>query len=114
MCKLALLLLLSVSVAQAAPLKLLDCNTSFGPDQEVQVKQDGGKLMLIENTSHGSVVSRELTAAEWNSGVLNLREEFGYKTTLTVDKRGGRGGGQAYIHVTGGDRYNESGPADCE
>ena len=64
--------------------KLLDCNISFGVDQQVTVISDGSSLTLRELTDSGSLKDRALDVAEWNREKLNLRGDgFGSKTTLT-------------------------------
>lgn len=85
---------------------LLDCNTSLGPDQQVTVLDDG-ELTLRELTTSGSQVERALDLAEWESGVLRLRDDgFGSVATLTKDN------GDWFLSSTGGG-FNEFGFADC-
>jgi hypothetical protein len=86
---------------------LLDCNISFGVDQQATVLSDGTALTLRELTDSGSQVDRTLSLAEWNSEKLALRaDEFGSMTTLTKD------GSDWVVRETGGS-VNETGTADC-
>jgi hypothetical protein len=86
--------------------KLLDCNTSAGPDQQVTVIGDGTKLTLRELTSSGSRVDRTLSMSEWTSEKLALRDDFGATATLTKDR------GDWVMH-SGGGGFSETAIADC-
>ncbi len=87
--------------------KLLDCNTSLGPDQQVTVKSDGASLTLEELTSSGSFQDRPLSISEWTSKKLKLRsDEFGTKSYLT------KSGGDWVLNSSGGG-VSETGIADC-
>lgn len=87
--------------------KLLDCNISFGVDQQVTVISDGSSLTLRELTSSGSQEDRALSVAEWTRKKLDLREdEFGSKTTLTKD-------GSDWIAHESGAGVEETAIADC-
>ena len=87
--------------------KLLDCNISFGVDQQVTVLSDGAALTLRELTDSGSQEDRALSVAEWNREKLNLRtDEFGSKTTLTKD-------GADWIAHESGAGVEETAIADC-
>ncbi len=87
---------------------LLDCNTSFGPDQQVTVIGDGTTLTLRELTSRGSQEDHPLTTAAWASHTLTLHDDdgFGAKTTLTKEDG-------AWVARTSGGGVNEVGDADC-
>jgi hypothetical protein len=86
--------------------KLLDCNTSFGPDQQVTVIGDGTSLTLVELTTSGSTVTHPLSLAAWSSKKIPLRDDFGSKSTLT--KEAGD-----WVERTSGGGVNEIGIADC-
>lgn len=86
--------------------KLLDCNTSLGPDQQVTVIGDGTKLTLRELTSSGSQIDRTLSMTEWTSEKLALRDDFGAKATLT------KSSGDWVMH-SGGGGVSETAIADC-
>jgi|GEM_PF-6687837 len=87
--------------------KLLDCNTSLGPDQQVTVKSDGTSLTLEELTSSGSFEARALSVSEWTSKKLRLRsDELGTKSFLT------KSGGEWVLNSNGGG-VSETGIADC-
>lgn len=103
---LALTTLLFAASAQAQT--LLDCQTTFGPDQRVTVTQEGQVLKLNELTDGGRQVSRILSQEEWDSRLLNLREDEGFTTTLKIYAPD-----DVVIHVTNGSTWNESGPAIC-
>jgi hypothetical protein len=104
----AITLLVYGTIAHGAGTKLLDCNTGGGPDQQVTVEEEGGKLTLIELTSQGAVVKRDLLRTEWNSQVLQLRDgTLGEKTTLSKKARG-------WFYESRGPGVNEMGYADCE
>jgi hypothetical protein len=86
---------------------LLDCNTALGPDQQVTVLDDGGSLTLRELTTSGAQVERPLDDAEWQSGMLRLRDDgFGSTSMLTKED------GDWFLSSTGGG-FNEFGFADC-
>jgi len=68
--------------------KLLDCNTPVGPDQQVTVVSDGSSLKLVELTTSGAEQDRSLSPAEWASGTLQLREDFGSRATMTKESDG--------------------------
>jgi hypothetical protein len=55
--------------------ELLACNLSFGPDQQVVVVSTPDGLILRELTNSGSMLSRDLSQEEWDSGVLQLRTD---------------------------------------
>ena len=87
--------------------KLLDCNISFGVDQQVTVISDGTSLTLRELTDSGSQEDRALSLTEWTNKKLNLRaDEFGSKTTLTKE-------GSDWVARESGGGVNETGDADC-
>src|SRR5438067_5199922 len=67
--------------------KLLDCNTSVGPDQQVTVVGDGSSLTLKELTTSGSEQDRALDASEWAARSFMLRDDFGSPTTFHKDVR---------------------------
>lgn len=86
---------------------VLDCNTSLGPDQQVTVLADGSSLTLRELTTAGSQVERDLDTDEWQTGVLELRDDsFGSTATLTKED------GEWFLRSTGGG-FEEFGFADC-
>jgi hypothetical protein len=87
--------------------KLLDCNTSLGPDQQVTVKSDGASLTLEELTSSGSFEDRPLSLGEWTSKKLRLRsDELGTKSDLAKD-------GSSWVMRSAGPGISETGVADC-
>lgn len=68
--------------------ELLACNLSFGPDQQVVVLSTPEGLVLQELTNAGSLLSRELSQEEWESGVLRLRIDSPIDSgTLTFENR---------------------------
>ena len=87
--------------------KLLDCNTSLGPDQQVTAKSDGAQLTLEELTSSGSFEHRALSVSEWTSKKLRLRsDEFGTKSYLSKD-------GSDWVLHSSGAGVSETAIADC-
>ena len=64
---------------------LLDCNTSLGPDQQVTVMDDGSQLHLVELTTSGAQVERDLSDSEWASQTLRLRADWGSTSTLSKE-----------------------------
>lgn len=87
---------------------LLDCNTSFGPDQQVTVIGDGKALTLRELTSSGSQEDHPLTTAAWASHELALHDSGGFGETTTLSRQGG-----TWVARTTGGGVNEVGDADC-
>jgi hypothetical protein len=85
---------------------LLDCNISFGPDQQATVIGNGTTLELRELTNSGSIVERALSVQEWASHKIHLRSEYGETSTLTKD-------GNDWSAATTGGGFNELGFADC-
>ena len=86
--------------------KLLDCNISFGVDQQVTVISDGSSLTLRELTNTGRTQDRALDIAEWDRRQLYLRSEYGATTTMT--KRDG----DWFVRESGAG-FEQSGFADC-
>lgn len=87
--------------------KLLDCNTSLGPDQQVTVKSDGTSLTLEELTASGSFEDRPLSLSEWTNKKLRLRsDELGTKSYLAKD-------GSDWVMRSAGTGVSETGVADC-
>lgn len=77
-------LLLTTTTSAFAAEKLLDCNISLGIDQQVTVLQNDNSLVLRELTNTGRRLERELSAAEWQGQVIQLRNGlFGDKNTLS-------------------------------
>lgn len=87
---------------------LLDCNTSFGPDQQVTVIGDGKTLTLRELTSSGSQKDHSLSTAAWASHKLTLHDDSGFGETTTLTKEDG-----TWVARTSGGGVNEVGDADC-
>jgi len=85
---LATVLVSASSYATTNP-KILDCNISFGSDQQVTVRSTPDGLILEELTNSGSFVRRPLTEKELASGKLKLRKDSPSDAgTLTRDKDG--------------------------
>lgn len=82
---------------------LLDCNTSLGPDQQVTVVDDGSQLHLVELTTSGAQVERDLSDSEWESQTLRLRDDWGETSTMSKED------GDWVVRSSGGD----FGIADC-
>lgn len=89
---------------------LLRCNvfeSGGGPDQEVTVTRAGESLTLVELTNSGSTVSRELSADEWQSRVIQLRKEDpDEENTLTKE-------GHSWRNESKGGGFRTLGYADC-
>jgi len=95
------------AVADLPQGKLLDCNISFGVDQQATVVSDGTSLELRELTNAGALVERALSVTEWASKKLRLRsDQFGSVTTLTKE-------GADWIARESGGGFSETGVADC-
>ena len=85
--------------------KLLDCNISFGVDQQVTVISDGSALTLRELTDSGATKDRPLALSEWTARSLHLRTVGGSTTTLAKQ------GSDWIAHQSGS--ISETEIADC-
>lgn len=107
---LALVAIFQVSVAMARPAvdgRLVDCNISNGPDQQVVVTRESEGLKLWELTNTGRWDARALSTAEYQSGILRLRgDEWGSKATLTSEDG-------AWFYELKGDGVSIQEYADC-
>ena len=87
--------------------RILDCNTSLGPDQQATVIQSSEGLLLEELTTSGSFVRRPLTSVEWQSKKIRLRDDgFGSVTYLYKTNDG-------WYVDSKGSGVSEFGVADC-
>ena len=84
---------------------LLDCNISFGPDQQATVIGHDTTLTLRELTSSGGTVERPLAISEWTAKKLKLRDDFG---PTTLSKENG-----TWVARSGDGGFSEVGDADC-
>lgn len=105
---LGLVLTAFVSLEAQADQKILDCNTSLGPDQQVTVLMTSdGHLKLRELTTSGSMKERALSSEEFESSNLQLRDD-GYGSKSRLYKKDG----DWYI-LSEGYGVEEFGYADC-
>lgn len=101
------LFLPSLALSEPKTLTVLDCSTNFGPTQQVTVKETDSAYTLIELLNSGMQVQRTLSAEEWESRRLQLRDtEFGDKAELYKVIDGW------FLNING-PGLNVSGYADC-
>ena len=79
-------LLVSASSFATPANAILDCNLSFGPDQQVTILSTPKGLILEELTESGGFRRRPITEAEFDSGKILLRKGDALNSgTLTLE-----------------------------